>query len=321
MAEFNPGSRLGRGRGRADVISAYQREAPTASGFTIRCRNDADLLVIMPSAAFAAGSVYLPDSPSDGFRYRIVASKAILSLTVLSATGTAVTNSPGSVGPRDPIELIYVQVTATWVCISAAAGLPFNPPLAADFTAASSDATLPTLSDSAKNGFLIDTTTISVAGDRYRYAYKALPGSGDWEVIARIQRTSLPTEFWGSGLGAIESGTSKICSIITFPHNSGDPGYIDLRRGTLTAFGADIVGYPQFPAQLDVWFRIVHNSTANTYAYYWSMNGEQWVLIAAAVASATAFTTRADRVAIVTFNSNTTSGDIKLSCPFWWQSY
>lgn len=197
---------------------------------------------------------------------------------------------------------------------------PFMPPLAADFTAASSDATMPTLANNAKVGFTLVTTTISNAADRYRYAYKALPGSGSWEVLCRIRKTTLPTEFWGGGLAAIESGTSKICSIITFQHNSGDPGYIDVRRGTLTGSPVDVAAFPQFSALDDLWYRIVHDSGANTYAYHFSVDGELWVQVAS-VAAATPFTTRADRIALVTFNANTTSGDIKLSCPYWWQSY
>lgn len=126
------GSRAGR---RRIAVDGYQREAPAASGFTIRCRDRATLLLIDPAANFGSGTVYLPPSAAgDGDRCIIAASRGIQALSILAPEGATVVNSPGGIGPGGRLEFVYVGASGQWVCIDGMRGRPFRVPVATDFT-------------------------------------------------------------------------------------------------------------------------------------------------------------------------------------------
>lgn len=214
---------------------------------------------------------------------------------------------------------ITVNDVADTITIAAAGGSGqpwwWNPPVAADFTAVSGDATLPTKSDDADVGMIISNGA-SVAGPIRRIVHKALPAGVDWTATARIVFDAPTMNFIGGGLFAYESGSGKILDIVTIPSNDAtNRSFLDTHGGTtctLTAAGTDLVVTRE--AERTVWFRIVHDHAADTYQTLYSYSGKSWVQHLAATTAAALGISHYDKIGLGFYNLGTGASAAYVTC-------
>lgn len=240
--------------------------------------------------------------------------------------GTTVTRPGPGVDPQfqsSTAALLNLTGSETVACVANAntvmAGGQFMPPLSGDFTAATSDGgAAPTLTDDPAVGLVLSRITPNGGSDCYNYAYKALPATGDWLVIARVGLSTPEEIYQGGGIVLIESATSKTAGDIEF--YNGTAFLHSIRIGTLTTYGSDA---PQRPSPINIrWIKIEHDGTANTTTFSTSADGKFWTVFST-IADGAAFTSKADRIALCNFNSGGWNAAFinNISCPYWHQDF
>lgn len=193
----------------------------------------------------------------------------------------------------------------------------YLPPTASQFTPASGDSTLPTLSNDSNVGMVLSTTAPGPASsDQYRLAYKTVP-TGNWQVIARLTLNVAGVSYQGGGLVSYESSTGKVLGLITFFSNYR---VTSLRYGTLTSFGGDLVVWTT--SESTMWSKIVYNDSSGVYSGYISGDGKNWVLMST-VSKSVVFSSKADRVGVAIFNSQGGGAGMPVSVSIanWQQSW
>jgi hypothetical protein len=197
----------------------------------------------------------------------------------------------------------------------------FDPPAAADFTVASTDATVPVLTDDADVGLIFDGGT-HITGNIRRYAWKSLPSSGavDWEVTIRLDFAIAQISNI-SGIMAWESATGKT---LTLSQNATTR---EVRVDRTAAIGGVLTNVVtsatvQTPQQSN-WLRIGYLSGTNTYYWGISTNGKMWHWVGGnTIIATTPFTTRADRIALMVWSGSTNSQWKQMfTCDNWSQSW
>lgn len=222
------------------------------------------------------------------------------------AIGTALVAGSGiTITPDDGADTITISASGGG---GGAAGVLFDPPLAADFgTSYASNGSL-TLTDDADVGLLIDTGTVAAS---VRNKLKAVP-AGDWWVEARIVGFVPTQNFSAFGLGVMDSGVRT--------HYFNIDGRSNFRCEHWN--GGTYVGAP---ASVIVWgmanpfMRIEYTSSTNTYVWKVSANGKIWVTIMTLVNPAS-FTAPAYVGFNATYDRNSGPANV-FSCPYWAQSW
>lgn len=193
----------------------------------------------------------------------------------------------------------------------------WSPPPAADFSVVSGDGTSPTLSDDADVGTLLLGGT-TVTGTIVRSSYKALPGSGDWDVTAHLVGDAPYQNFYAFGLFAMESATGKYFGI-TVSYDTGTLGpIVQSRRGTLA--GGFTSALSRTGGENAMFYRIRYTSATNTYDVFISSTGKNWMLFESVVGGS--FTTAADRIGFGVWNGVVLTGQqLAVACDAWTQSF
>jgi len=185
----------------------------------------------------------------------------------------------------------------------------FVPPLAADFTTNSGDATQVTLTDDANIGLMIDNGT-GVSSNIQRIATRPLASSGaaDFTSVAHLKITG--SNVAGTmGLILYESATNKLMIAGVLSLNSRYAWY-----GDLTNFSGGIFNYTDYIK--DFWIQIRYVHATATYAIDFSFDGKSWVQ-EATFAATTAFTVRANRIGFGFQNAGVTTKRSKISVPYF----
>lgn len=229
-----------------------------------------------------------------------------------------------TVAPTNGQLLAYDSVSGLWKPKTVSSGSQpwyWAPPVASDFTAASADATLPVMTDDADIGLMINFGT-HVTGNISRHVYKALPSSGtvDWSVIVKLNFNIMSVSNI-TGIMAWESATGKtlrICQNATTREIRAD------RTTTMTSALTNVAAYSQstVPEQAS-WLKISFVASTGLYSWQFSTNGKQWnPTTPNTIAATTAFTTRADRVALFAWSAGTNAAWTQfLACQRWTQSW
>jgi len=175
------GSRPQRSRYPIEIV---QRERPTASGFTIVCRNETTMLLIdPPTSALGSGTVVLPAAAGDGDVFKVVASKSIVAITYTTPSGVGLVNPPGALGVGGRHEFVFNVAAGGWYCTLGSYGKVFSAPKIANLTwfnqgAVSAvdgptalEVVAPAFGSATANGVLL-LQPVPVAGPPYTVAMK-----------------------------------------------------------------------------------------------------------------------------------------------------
>jgi hypothetical protein len=191
-------------------------------------------------------------------------------------------------------------------------GWSFSPPLAADFTLFSGDATSATLTDNSNAGLIV-TTGAAAATAVVRGGYKALPAVGtDFSVTARVQLTSLPNNNQAGGLILYESGTGKAHCMLLFEAE----GNHQLRRQTIGGTYSADTKYVFGPAVFDAWMKISRVGT--TLSFSRSGDGVNFKALQS-IAQTTYLTTAPDRIGPAVWLGHATDIPV-LTVSYWAQT-
>jgi hypothetical protein len=166
----------------------------------------------------------------------------------------------------------------------------FDPPLAADFSLVSGDASNLTLADDTDVGLMIDA---GPNGTAERMAYKTLTDKTlDWDLVVRLDGFSASQNYakWGIAIRDSVSG-SLIDFIVT-----NNIGVSINRMNSFTSYNGTSVQFNMTTGTPFNWFRISHSG--GNYDFQVSPDGKQWKTVLSE--SDTAFlTNRADQVGFI----------------------
>lgn len=186
----------------------------------------------------------------------------------------------------------------------------FNPPLAANFTPVSGDATLVTLSDDPDVGMCLSGGT-SIGGNIMRIATMPLASSGaaDFTATAKLCFNHGDLNA-GIGLFMRESATNKI---LFYGSIRGSTRYSF--TGTMTSFLSSLINYAYYA--VPVWVRVRYVHSATRYYLDSSTDGKNWVEETTFLAT-TPFTTRANQIGFGFQQAAASATKVmKLSVPYW----
>lgn len=192
----------------------------------------------------------------------------------------------------------------------------FQPPLASSFTAFSNDATLPTCVDDTDEGLLFDLGT-PVAGDKHRKLERVIPNpSADWTVIAKVSALVPGISYSSAGLGIRDSVGGRMIDVKV------DTGNNDIRLTRWNNGGSYSFHITYWPAvgSFNGWFKIAYTAADNTYRFYISVTGKNWVLVGSDVQTAF-LTNKADRVGFGGFYSRGSGPNVIGKVEYWSQSW
>jgi len=195
---------------------------------------------------------------------------------------------------------------------------PFAPPLKADYTLNSGDATNLILTDDPDIGLIYDGNT-NVGGNISRIATRLLPGSpagsGDWYFRAKVA-VSQPNIPGSVNLTMYESATGRhaewgilINTYAVYAWYGANLATFSTAIGTLGLTVADSM-------MEDYYLGLRYDSAANTYLFEISADGKNWPAVLS-VPRTSAFTTRADRVGFGCQHAGTTSAYRKTGSVSW----
>jgi hypothetical protein len=169
----------------------------------------------------------------------------------------------------------------------------FDPPLAADFTLASGDATNLTLTDDSDAGLLVDGGT-PVGGDISRFAYQTLTDKTlDWVLVVRSDYFVPEANYSGVGIACRDSVSGRVMSLTL---RGGGPWLNVIKWNGLSGFNSTSASVTQSRGVPVHWFRIRKAST--TLYFDVSVDGKQWLNLYSETAT-TFLTNNADQVGIV----------------------
>jgi hypothetical protein len=191
-----------------------------------------------------------------------------------------------------------------------------NKPAAADFTIVSGDATNPTLTDDADEGLQFNLGTI-VASDKWRSAEKVITTpTADWTVTAKVEALTPAINWRGAGLYIRDSVGGRIIGIDRYNGNSLEVA----RWGSLAgAWNSRILDLPNVGNHTG-WFRIAYTASDNTYRFYYSLTGKQWVLAATELQTAY-LANKANRIGFGGWYNGTTGPNTIGAVQYWLQTW
>lgn len=151
----------------------------------------------------------------------------------------------------------------------------FDPPLAANFTRLSGDATLPVLSDHAGAGLLVDFGN-SVGGDKTRGAWMPIPNpNANWTIVCRYSWNVPKSNYLYGGFSLRDSAHGRFLTMGPIEDGGGD--FTVRHFNTLGGTAANVCGI----GTRKNWefARVDYDVVAETLTYYASTDGAAWVLL------------------------------------------
>jgi hypothetical protein len=103
------------------VLQAYDYQVLT-TGFTYTFAAGTQVLVAVPAATLATGTITMPSAPGDGMVITIQSSQQITALTLNGNTGQSVVGTAVQIVPNQPLSWVYRLANTTWYPITGGAG-------------------------------------------------------------------------------------------------------------------------------------------------------------------------------------------------------
>ena len=103
------------------VLQAYDYQVLT-TGFTYTFAAGTQVLVAVPAATLATGTITMPSAPADGMVITIQSSQQITALTLNGNTGQTVVGTAVQIVPNQPLSWVYRLTDTTWYPFAGGAG-------------------------------------------------------------------------------------------------------------------------------------------------------------------------------------------------------
>lgn len=103
------------------VLQAYDYQVLT-TGFTYTFAAGTQVLVAVPAATLATGTITMPSAPADGMVITIQSSQQITALTLNGNTGQTVVGTAVQIVPNQPLSWVYRLTNTTWYPFAGGAG-------------------------------------------------------------------------------------------------------------------------------------------------------------------------------------------------------
>lgn len=160
------------------VLQAYDYQVLT-TGFTYTFAAGTQVLVAVPAATLATGTITMPASPADGMVITIQSSQQITALTLNGNTGQTVVGTAVQIVPNQPLSWVYRLTNTTWYPFSGGAGR------ASGLVSGTTTATT--------SGTSIDFTGIPSWVKRITVMLNGVSGSGTSDFLIQIGAGSIDT--------------------------------------------------------------------------------------------------------------------------------
>ena len=103
------------------VLQSYDYQVLT-TGFTYTFAAGTQVLVAVPAATLATGTITMPSAPADGMVITIQSSQQITALTLNGNTGQTVVGTAVQIVPNQPLSWVYRLTNTTWYPFAGGAG-------------------------------------------------------------------------------------------------------------------------------------------------------------------------------------------------------
>ena len=153
------------------VLQSYDYQVLT-TGFSYTFAAGTQVLVAVPAATLATGTVTMPSAPADGMVITIQSSQQITALTVSANTGQTLVGTAVQLVPNQPLSWVYRLTNTTWYPFAGGAGRAS--PLVSGTSVAST------------SGTSIDFTGIPSWVKRISVLYASLSSSGTSDFLIKL---------------------------------------------------------------------------------------------------------------------------------------
>ena len=175
------------------VLQAYDYQVLT-TGFTYTFAAGTQVLVAVPAATLATGTITMPSAPADGMVITIQSSRQITALTVSGNTGQTIVGTAVQLVPNQPLSWVYRLTDTTWYPFAGGAGRAS--PLVSGTAVAST------------SGTSIDFTSIPSWVKRITVMFAGVSTSGASVVQIQLGAGSVTTSgYLSSGVSLPNTGT------------------------------------------------------------------------------------------------------------------
>jgi hypothetical protein len=173
------------------LLQSYDYQVLT-TGFTYTFAAGTQVLVAVPAATLATGTITMPSAPGDGMVITIQSSQQITALTLNGNTGQTVVGTAVQIVPNQPLSWVYRLANTTWYPFAGGVGRASG--LVSGTAVAST------------SGTSIDFTGIPSWAKRVTLMYSGVSTSGSLMLI-QLGSGSITTTGYLSG-SQLQSGTA-----------------------------------------------------------------------------------------------------------------
>lgn len=103
------------------LLQSYDYQVLT-TGFTYTFAAGTQVLVAVPAATLATGTITMPSAPADGMVITIQSSQQITALTLNANTGQSLVGTAVQISPNAPLSWVYRLTNTTWYPFAGEAG-------------------------------------------------------------------------------------------------------------------------------------------------------------------------------------------------------
>jgi hypothetical protein len=177
------------------VLQAYDYQVLT-TGFTYTFAAGTQVLVAVPAATLATGTITMPASPADGMVITIQSSQQITALTLNGNTGQTVVGTAVQIVPNQPLSWVYRLTNTTWY------------PMAGGVGRASGLVTGTTVASTS--GTSIDYTGIPSWAKRITVMFNSVSSNGTSNYLVQIGSGSPTTSGYLGSCGVSTTGVATV---------------------------------------------------------------------------------------------------------------
>jgi len=95
------------------LLQSYDYQVLT-TGFSYTFAAGTQVLVAVPAATLATGTITMPSAPADGMVITIQSSQQITALTLNGNTGQSIVGTAVQISPNAPLSWVYRLTNTTW---------------------------------------------------------------------------------------------------------------------------------------------------------------------------------------------------------------
>ena len=209
------------------LLQSYDYQVLT-TGFTYTFAAGTQVLVAVPAATLATGTITMPSAPADGMVITIQSSQQITALTLNGNTGQSIVGNAVQISPNAPLSWVYRLTNTTWYPFAGLAGRASS--LVTGTATAST------------SGVSIDYTGIPSWVKRITVMFNGTSLSGTADVLIQLGTTSgiENTGYVSSSTGFTGAAGSTSSSTAGLIISAGAAAYIFSGHMVITLLGSNL---------------------------------------------------------------------------------